>query len=130
VTGTPEAPRQTSRVDVGVFAAAGGAIGAPAILSISFPTHEVRSYGPLPGGGTGLLSVDYDAINRWAYFDPVLHWSAPWTEVPIRDGAGAVTGWTRTMRDGTELTVPVARSYTIDRARPDQPELVPVAPSP
>jgi hypothetical protein len=74
--------------------------------------------------------VDYDAINRWTYFDPVLHWSAPWTDVAIRDGAGAVTGWTRTMRDGTELTVPVARSYTIDRARPDQPELVPLAPLP
>jgi hypothetical protein len=127
-TGTPGAMRQTSRLDIGVFAAAGGAVGAPAILSISFPTHEARSYGPLPGGGTGLLSVDYDAINRWAYFDPVLHWSAPWTDVPIRDAAGAITGWTRTMRDGTEATVPAARSYRIDRARPDQPELLPDVP--
>jgi hypothetical protein len=127
----PGGPRKTSRVDIGVFAMTGQAISAPAILSISFPTHEVRTYGQLSGGGTGLLSVDYDAINRWAYFDPVLHWSAPWTDVPIRDGAGgAITGWTRTLRDGSVLTAPAAGAYVVDRSRPDQPELVLAPPEP
>jgi hypothetical protein len=128
--GPAESPRWMSRIDVGVFAATGEIVGAPAFLSISFPTHEARSYGPLPGGGIGLLSVDYDAANRWAYFDPVLHWTAPWTDQPIRDGAGTITGWTRTFRDETVSTVRATQSYVVDRDRPDQPELVPAAASP
>jgi hypothetical protein len=120
----PEARRQTARVDIGVFASTGGTDSAPAILSISFPTHEARSYGPLPGGGIGLLSVDYDAINRWAYYDPILHWSAPWTDAPLRDAGGAIAGWTRTGRDGTVTTVGQELTYRIDRDRPDQPVLV------
>jgi hypothetical protein len=125
VSGSADSPRKTSRSEIGVFAQAGGAVSAPAILSISFPAHESRRYGMLPGGDIGLLSVNYDAINRWAYFDPVLHWAAPWTDTPIRDSAGAITGWTRTMRDGAQATVPAAGAYSIDRSRPDQPQLVP-----
>ncbi len=117
-------PRMTSRVDIGVFAVAEGAVGAPAILSVSFPTQEVRRYGLLDDGTTGLLSVDYDAINRWAYFDPMLHWSAPWTDEPVRDESGAITGWTRTTRDGAMSMVTDTARYRIDRGRPDQPVLV------
>jgi hypothetical protein len=122
--GPPDAPRQTSRVDIGVFGLTGRSVSAPAILSISFPTHEARRYGPVPGGGTRLLSVDYDAISRWAYYDPLLHWSAPWTDAPIRDAAGTITGWTRTLNDGTVETVSRTQTYGVDRSRPDQPVLV------
>lgn len=122
--GAAAGQRMTSRVDIGVFAVSGQAVGAPAILSVSFPTQEVRSYGPLWDGTTGLLSVDYDAINRWAYFDPMLHWSAPWTDEPIRDASGTITGWTRTTREGAITIVSDAARYRIDRERPDQPVLV------
>jgi hypothetical protein len=126
----PGTPRQTSRIDIGVFALTGSGVSAPAILSISFPTHETRRYGPVPGGGTGLLSVDYDAIDRWAYYDPLLHWSAPWTDAPLRDADGTITGWTRTRHDGTVRTVSGAQTYGIDRARPDQPVLIEGTPEP
>jgi hypothetical protein len=126
----PDAARMSSRVDIGVFATAGGATGAPAIFSISFPSHEVRTYGSMPSGNVGLLAVDYDAINRWAYFDPILHWSAPWSDVAVRDGTGAITGWTRTYRDGTSAAVPATMTYRLDRSRPDQPELAQVTGAP
>jgi hypothetical protein len=122
--GDPAKMRQTSRVDIGVFASNGQVISAPAILSISFPTHEQRSYGPLENGEIGLLSVDYDAIHRWAYYDPLLHWSAPWTDAPLRDDAGAITGWTRTAREGRIRTISSLQAYRMDKDRPDQPLLV------
>jgi hypothetical protein len=123
-----EGPRATSRVDIGVFASNGVEQSAPAIVSVSFPTHQARRYGPAADGAMELLSIDYDAAGREVPFDPILHWSAPWTDEPIRDPAGDITGWTRTGRDGSIRTVaddaagpPV---YRIDRRRPDRPVLV------
>jgi hypothetical protein len=84
----------------------------------------------MPSGNVGLLAVDYDAINRWAYFDPILHWSAPWSDVAVRDGTGAITGWTRTYRGGTSAAVPATMTYRLDRSRPDQPELAQVTGAP
>lgn len=108
-------PRAASRVDIGAFAWNGAAHSAPAILSISFPTHERRVYAPSREGEVRLVSVDYDAIGRGVPYDPVLHWSAPWSDVAIREN-GRIVAWGR-VADGTSRTVahgpPVA--YRIDR---------------
>jgi hypothetical protein len=120
--------RRTSRIDVGVFATRGGADSAPAIISVSFPTHQLRSYGPSEDGSIELQSVDYDALARDAAFDPLLHWSAPWVDIPVRDASGAIVGWRRAVRDGTETFVPhdaveSLRRYRIDRTQPGRPVL-------
>ena len=97
----------TSRVDIGVFAVSDGEPSAPAILSVSFPTHQARTYRQSVGKAPVLESIDYDAFARGATFDPVLHWSAPWKDEALRDGDGAITGWRRTDAAGTR-TVPAA----------------------
>ncbi|SFU07780.1 hypothetical protein SAMN05216236_12415 [Sedimentitalea nanhaiensis] len=92
---TDDIARQSSRVDIGVFAWNGRADSAPAIISISFPTHQSRQYQPGPDGVMRLIEVDYDAIERGAYFDPVLHWSAPWTDRFAYLADGTLGGWSR-----------------------------------
>lgn len=87
---------ETSRVDIGVFAWNGRSDSAPAIVSISFPTHQTRSYEAPPGGIARLVSIDYDARGRGVYYDPRLHWSAPWVDRFRYASDGMLDGWTRT----------------------------------
>jgi len=94
------APRLTSRIDIGVFADNGANLSAPAFISIAFPTHERRTYGPGPDGEPLLLSVDYDAEIRGAIYDPLLFTTAPWSDRMIYDEAGQLQGWERTTPEG------------------------------
>ncbi|MDU9006135.1 hypothetical protein [Sedimentitalea todarodis] len=87
---------ETSRVDIGVFAWNGRSESAPAIISISFPTHQIRTYEAPPGQTARLVSVDYDAKGREVYYDPRLHWSAPWVDRFNYALDGTLEGWTRT----------------------------------
>lgn len=87
--------RQTSRVDIGVFAYNGAMLSAPSFVSIAFPTHQKREYGKLDDGPVRLLSVDYNAVDRKARYDPVTFWSADWSDSFTYDAAGELTGWTR-----------------------------------
>lgn len=87
--------RLTSRVDIGVFANNGVSDSAPAIISVSFPTHHDRLYAPAPNGDITLKSVDYDANGRKDPFDPLLHWSAPWRDEFAYDENGVLIGWDR-----------------------------------
>ncbi len=107
-------PRTSARVDVGVFAetvgaetagaeAGGGMISAPAFVSVSFPLHEARVYGPDGTGGMRLVSVDYDAAGGGRRLDPVLHWSAPWRDAFSYAPDGSLAGVLRTGTDGTVL---------------------------
>jgi hypothetical protein len=109
-------PRAASRVDIGVFASNGAVLSAPAILSISFPTHQQREYGLSEDGEVRLISADYDAIGRGVPFDPTLHWSAPWSDRAIRDDVGIVA-WERTQAEGVHRVVEHGRAggYRIDR---------------
>ncbi|MEX0280704.1 MAG: hypothetical protein AB3N13_05880 [Arenibacterium sp.] len=88
-------PRQTSRVDIGVFAYNGAMLSAPSFVSVAFPTHQKRQYGTLPDGSVQLLSIDYNAKKREARYDPITFWSAAWTDSFDYDDAGALEGWTR-----------------------------------
>lgn len=98
---TPGQPRTSGRVDVGVFAeTADGTLSAPAFISVSFPLHEARTYGPDGNGGMRLVSVDYDAAGRGRAFDPLLHWSAPWRDAFLHAPDGSLTGVQRTGPDG------------------------------
>lgn len=94
-------PRTSGRVDVGVFAeTAGGMLSAPAFVSVSFPLHEARIYGPDGTGGMRLVSVDYDAVGRGRAFDPMLHWSAPWRDTFTYTPEGSLVSVLRTGSDG------------------------------
>ena len=87
--------RMTSRVDIGIFAENGAWISAPAILSVSFPSHEARRWEAGPDGAMRLAEVDYDAIGRDVGFDPALHVSAPWRDHYLYGPDGEFLGWER-----------------------------------
>lgn len=108
----------TARVDIGVFAWNGVADSAPAFVSVAFPAHQLRRYAPAPDGTMQLAEVDYDALGRGAYYDPLLWWSAPWTDRFAYDATGSLTGWTRstTRPDAAPLA---AGDYTAQGHRRD-----------
>lgn len=106
--------RRVSRVDIGVFANNGVHDSAPSVISIDFPEHQIRQYADA-AGTKRLISIDYDARMRKAYFDPILYWSAPWTDVARYDEAGALLGWDRLAADGETRFVPVGE----DRLPPE-----------
>jgi len=89
-----EAP-QTSRVDIGVFANNGVHLSAPSFVSVSFPTHHERRYGPVENGEIRLLSVDYDAKSRDAFFDVASEFTADFADTFRYDETGGFLGWTR-----------------------------------
>ena len=93
--GSKDIARQSSRVDIGVFAWNGVSDSAPAIISVSYPTHQQRIYAPGLRGDRYLASIDYDAAFRRVGFDPVLHWSARWTDTFSYAKDGTLLGWTR-----------------------------------
>ncbi len=84
----------SGRIDVGVFAEAGGPLSAPAFVSVMLPP-ELRQYEPGPDGVPRLARVDYDAEGRGVAYDPVLFWWAPWRDRFRHDPAGRLLGWTR-----------------------------------
>ncbi|MEO0990899.1 MAG: hypothetical protein AAFX00_08130, partial [Pseudomonadota bacterium] len=81
-----EDKRVSSRVDIGVFASNGAHISAPGFISVAFPSHQVRQYTDGPNGVPTPVSIDYDAAGRDAYLDPLLYWSAPWTDAFTEGG--------------------------------------------
>ena len=109
--------RLRSRVDIGVFADNGLEVSAPAFISVDIPEHQERSYEMVGEDAPILISIDYDAIGRGAYYDPLLFWSAPWTD--------RINGTTRERRlaDGSWQPVPDG-GYEIDRSNPVKPVLV------
>ncbi len=100
----PRQPRLTSRVDIGVIAWNGAQFSAPAFLSVSFPTHQRRVYGPDANAVMRLQAVDYDAQTRAASYDPLLHWSAPWRDTLEYDPAGQLIGLLRKTADGRVIS--------------------------
>lgn len=104
--GNKTVERRLSRVDIGVFANNGVHDSAPAMISIDFPDHQIRRYADT-AAGKRLVSIDYDASGRKAYFDPVLYWSAPWTDTARYDAAGALLGWERQNTAGEAEFVPL-----------------------
>ncbi len=111
--------RRLSRVDIGVFAASGGGPdSAPALISIDFPAHQLRQYDRWADGSYRLMSIDHDARGREVYFDPLLYWSAPWTDRARYDAAGRLSGWERQDRAG-ETTIVPADAPPLSLAQPD-----------
>ncbi|MBL3570653.1 hypothetical protein BV509_00475 [Rhodovulum sulfidophilum] len=119
--------RRQSRVEIGVFASNGINDSAPAFVTVFFPDHQNRTYATSGAGGMRLVSIDYDAMGRGVYYDPLLFWSAPWTDRAGYDGAGALTGWTRFGHDGNTRTLPPEVGegvYQIERLQPERPYLI------
>lgn len=111
-----EKPRLISRVDIGVFAHNGVEVSAPAMISINFPAHQKRNYQDRVHDAPRLISIDYDAVRRGVYFDPILFWSAPWID---RLTNGVLER--RTL--GEDWLVPPNGTYQIDRSEPARPTL-------
>lgn len=87
----PTNKRLANRVDIGVFASNGFNDSAPAIISIAFPGHQEREYAADPTGqNMRITSINYDAMSRKAFYDPVIFWSAPWTDHMTYDDNGLV----------------------------------------
>ncbi len=113
--------RRSSRVDIGVFAWNGRTESAPAFLSVSFPAHQARVYEPAPDGTLRIASIDYDAQGRGAAYDPLLHWSAGWSDRFTYAADGSPAGWTRTQGGSSTRFGPGGRSegaaitYMLDR---------------
>lgn len=101
--------RPVSRVDIGVFANNGVYDSAPALISVDFPEHQIRQYAD-GADGPRLVSIDYDARGREAYFDPLLYWSAPWTDSARYDEEGQLLGWDRRGTEGETAFVPAGEA--------------------
>lgn len=114
--GVAGAGPMSSRIDVGLFAEAGGMLSAPAFVSVTLPP-EKRSYDMGPDGRPRLLSVDYDAAGRGAHYDPLLFWWAPWRDRFHYDPAGRLTGWTREATRPTRAAAEAAGVYAADGSR-------------
>lgn len=101
---SPNALRTTDRVDIGVFANNGMHDSAPAIISISFPSHQRRQYTPAANGhDRQLASVDYTAAGQGAYFDPLIHWYADWRDEFGYTPDGMLARWKRVLPGGQIL---------------------------
>ncbi len=117
----PQAGVKTSRIDIGVFADIGGEPSAPAMFSVSFPTHQARQYTTTREGNLQLEYIDYDAVSRQASFDPLLHWTAPWRDVVVRNDQGALVAWER---NGTQVPAKNGeQQYVVDGAGGSLPTL-------
>jgi hypothetical protein len=130
VRGDPDVSRRSlSRIDIGVFVENGAEVSAPSFVSVFFPGHQRRVYAAGGSGAVRLVSIDYDAIAREAYYDPLLFWSAPWTDRAVYDAQGALTGWQREWRSGRSAFVrneaaPEAEThYSMDGAQSRWPQL-------
>lgn len=95
--------RRVSRVDIGVFANNGAHDSAPAFISIDFPEHQLRQYVESANGEKRLLSIDYNTKPRRAYFDPLLFWSAAWSDTARYDEEGTLLGWDRRNAGGSPV---------------------------
>jgi hypothetical protein len=93
-----EGRRLTSRVDIGVFASNGFHDSAPALISITFPTHQVRVYSDDgPNEGKAIKSVDYSKNLSTGYVDPAIYWVADWRDEFGYDDLGQLNQWTRVL---------------------------------
>ncbi|MFZ5965223.1 hypothetical protein ACOXXX_19945 [Thalassococcus sp. BH17M4-6] len=130
--GNKVSERRLSRVDIGVFAHNGVNDSAPALISIDFPEHQARAY-TNTAKGRRLASVDYNATGRGAYFDPILYWTAPWTDTARYDEAGALEGWERRGPGEETAFVPSgadmlpAQRHAVDTSDPGKPVLRPIS---
>jgi hypothetical protein len=105
---SPREAQTTSRVDIGVFAHNGFHFSAPSFLSVDFPAHQLRRYGPDGDGEMKLSEIDYDAISRDVYFDPKLYWSAAWRDQMSHDAENEAINIVRTFKNGDERKITIS----------------------
>ena len=95
--------RTTNRVDIGVFAYNGAHDSAPSFISIAFPGHQIREYEMRGKYGKRLTRIDYDAEARELYYDPLLFWSAPWSDSMVYAPDGTLSSIWRVDQNGTTV---------------------------
>lgn len=95
----PRQPRETDRIDIGVFARAEAYDSAPSLISVTLPTHQKRTYEPGPDGRPRLSRIDYAAPAPHGP-DPLLFWRALWADQYLYTAEGQMSGWRRHYCDG------------------------------
>ncbi len=110
----------SSRIDVGVFAEAGGHPGPPAFVSVILPP-QLRRYELAADSLPRLVEIDYDAQARGTVYDPLLFWWAPWRDRLHYDPSGKLAGWTREATAPTVTATEAAGDYAAGGARNGHP---------
>lgn len=101
----PRTGMTASRVDIAVFADNGVTVSAPAVVSVLFPVHQDRRYGPDGSGAERLIEIGYAApADGDRYADPALWPMAPWRDRLSYDGSGRLD---RIVRDRPEAPTEV-----------------------
>jgi hypothetical protein len=91
--GRPDLP--TRRLDIMAVADNGAGLGAPAFVSVLFPSRQVVEF-----EGEKPVSIVYDAASRLdQYEDPALFPLRRWRDDYSYDAQGRLLGWTRTHAD-------------------------------
>jgi hypothetical protein len=95
----PGSPRESNRVDIGVFVHNGVYFSAPAFVSLYTLDNEKRVYDPQHR----IQMVDYaDPAVRDNYVDPLLDFRKDWRDEYHYAGDGKLLGWTRIRGDKRE----------------------------
>jgi hypothetical protein len=88
----PDSPRESNRVDIGVFAHNGTYYSAPAFVCFYTLDNEKRTY----DGEHRIQVIDYtDAEAKNNYVDPLLDTRKDWRDEYHYADDGTPTGWTR-----------------------------------
>ena len=112
---------ESSRIDIGVFANNGVHDSAPAMISVTFPTHQNRIYEPVgPDGAMRLVSISYD-WPEGGRMDRRLYARGSWQDALQYDEHGQLTGWTRQRRDGSQASFTADGAEITERGADGQP---------
>jgi tetratricopeptide (TPR) repeat protein len=99
----PGSPIDSTRVDIGVFVHNGVYYSAPAFISLSYPTNQVRVYDEQKR----IVSIDYyDPAKRDEYFDPATDALRDWKDDYRYSESGELLGWTRSRGESREEFTP------------------------
>jgi hypothetical protein len=96
LTAPGRADMRTRRLDIMAVSDNGAGLGAPAFVSVLFPSRQVVEF-----DGEKPISIVYDAASRLdQYEDPLLFPLRRWRDDYSYDADGRLLGWTRTHQGG------------------------------
>jgi hypothetical protein len=113
----PGSPRESNRVDIGVFVHNGVYYSAPAFVCFYTLDNEKREYDP----ERRIRVVDYtDPEVRDNYVDPILDFRKDWRDEYHYADGGALLGWTR-IRDPKREEFTAEGQLVVEKEAPGRP---------